>query len=436
MDNLRLTLIGFALFGVLTLIVLAVLWQLDAFRGDRQWHLSTGLPNGTYSKLGEQLSRTLNTKLHPYEKFHATNSAGSVQNMARLREGSANFAIVQSDAEAHADVRLIAPLYVEIVHIAIHADHSESVLRLEDLSALRAVSLGPEESGTRQVAREILEHFEVQLPEKPLASDPGSLRGKFEARELDAALLLAGPGSEVAQDLFDSPAVRLLPLGRGDLEGSSADAFAMLREAFVPTRIPAQLYGRYPQESVNTVGVTALLVASKSVDPGVVHDVTAHLFATRNELAEQIDTPMTLGAPFDPERAVIPFHEGALRYYLRERPSFLVEYAEAISLVITLLVGAWSLCVLVIRWSADLKKQRIDRYYAQVRDTSELSAEERVTTLRSVHRQAFDELIAERLAANESFLIFHDYLISEINRAERELLHTATSADSSADSAS
>ena len=123
---------------------------------------------------------------------------------------------------------------------------------------------------------------------------------------------------------------------------------------------------------------------------------------------------------FQPEAVLIPYHRGAVDYYQRAQPPFIVEYAETMSFVLTVLVGIISLAVAFREWMRRKMKNRIDVFYVEVEeltgDLQEMSLDELVAhrrALRDLRRRAFAELVAERLEANESFTIFQDYLASE-----------------------
>ena len=90
-------------------------------------------------------------------------------------------------------------------------------------------------------------------------------------------------------------------------------------------------------------------------------------------------------------------------------------------LVFLLLTGV----VALARWRAHMKKDRIDHFYAEVmsvRDRMD-SAEPQalLRELDALEREAFDKLIREKLAANESFRIFTD-LMERLRRDLRERL--------------
>ena len=437
MRNLRLY-VSLAAMGVV-LIALSVLvsWQVGLWRRTGNWTIATGHDRGMYAALGLELHGMLERNM-PDDTFELLGSAGSVENMSLIGEGKADFAFVQSDTRPSPNTRLVATLYTEVIHIAIRADLVEQVKSIEDLRALTSVSLGAVGSGTRRAAEKLLRHFEIQVSDSWLAVSPADLRGAFRAGTLDAAFVLVGPGTEFARGLFSTGEVRLLSLGSGPTGGTPADAFAIRFPAFKPVLLPARLYGKHPAEAVQTAGVTAALVAADAVEPDVVRRVTELLFERRTQLQRRDEAartegrmalgqlPLDFGTADDVQRHVIPLHAGADAFYRRERPSFLVTYAEVISLCITLLIGMWSMGSLFLRWRTDLKKERIDDYYAEIRSVASLPYEERLTALHQIRERAFDELMAERLAANDAFVIFHDYVLAEVARAEREAERTAS----------
>jgi hypothetical protein len=105
-----------------------------------------------------------------------------------------------------------------------------------------------------------------------------------------------------------------------------------------------------------------------------------------------------------------------------------VEYAEPLSLGLTLLVGAWSGTLALRGWFARTKKNRIDAYYVEVvRDAPDLSRARRDELLARrdqlvrVRERAFNDLVAERLQADESFVIFQNHVDGELASIGRRL---------------
>jgi hypothetical protein len=137
---------------------------------------------------------------------------------------------------------------------------------------------------------------------------------------------------------------------------------------------------------------------------------------------------------YRPGASVIPFHRGAVAYYRREEPAFFVEYAEAISLGLTLLVGLYSGSIAFREWMRRRMKNRIDAYLLQVEeqtaDLRSLSFEELIEhrdALDDVRHRAFSDLVSERLLADESFTILQNHLRDEFAAIEARIQDRSSS---------
>jgi hypothetical protein len=175
----------------------------------------------------------------------------------------------------------------------------------------------------------------------------------------------------------------------------------------------------------------AQLVGRRDLEEGLVYDLTSTIFTRRNRLNDT-SHDLTFGdrltESYRPGAGGLPHHPGAVAYYERYQPSFVVEYAEPMSLALTLLVGAWSTVLALRGWFARSRKNRIDAYYVEVvrdaPDLSEATREEllaRRDRLVKVRERAFNDLVDERLEANESFVIFQNQVDGELASIQRRL---------------
>ena len=98
----------------------------------------------------------------------------------------------------------------------------------------------------------------------------------------------------------------------------------------------------------------------------------------------------------------------------RDEPGLLERYAETINLLVYLVFIVMTGFLGFARWRARRKKDRIDTFYVRV-----LAIEGRVQLdnhdllrgeLADLESEAFDSLIKEKLAADESFRIFTDLM--------------------------
>jgi len=159
--------------------------------------------------------------------------------------------------------------------------------------------------------------------------------------------------------------------------------------------------------------------------------MTAALFARRarlNDTSHDLQFGDLLKESYVPGAGGLAYHPGAIAYYERFKPSFIVEYAESLSLGLTLLVGAWSGTLALRGWFARARKNRIDAYYVEVvRDAPDLSQAGRDELLARrdhlvrVRERAFNDLVDERLQADESFVIFQNQVGGELASIGRRL---------------
>lgn len=410
--------------AVLMIILSGVLfWTLSDDKTPQRIVIATGAESGTYHMLGLSLAEVLEAE-GIAESVEVFSTEGSVANMELFGGPNrrADLAFVQSDTRPNPGVRLIASLYQEVLHILVSDRAIGAIENFDDLGG-RRVSLGTAASGTRNLAERVIDHFGVSVGED-IDLPPEEVAQGLVDGSIDAAFMLSAIPSKLVETLCEKDAVRFLSLGDSQQIGNEADALAMVFPSLASAVIPRSTYEGLPERPVATVEVSALLVVSSELDPELVKTITSTLFTHRSRLIEsegdRVLVARRIRERYQPEVALIPYHEGAVSYYHRSEPPFIVEYAETFSFVLTVLVGLFSVSIAIREWMRRKMKNRIDLFYVEVKalatDIQDLSLEELMVhrqTLRDLQRRAFAELVAERLEANESFTIFQDFLASE-----------------------
>jgi hypothetical protein len=187
--------------------------------------------------------------------------------------------------------------------------------------------------------------------------------------------------------------------------------------------------------------VSALLIAHRDLDQDLVRAITETIFVHRSGSdgleGDGLAVARRIREDFRPNLSQIPYHPGAISYYDREEPPFFVEYAEAISLGLTLLVGAYSGYIAIREWMRRRMKNRVDAYLLEVdRMTSDLRGltVDELTDLRDrldqVRQRAFSDLVSERLYADEAFTIFQTHLGQEFAAIETRVREKRSPRDS------
>lgn len=131
---------------------------------------------------------------------------------------------------------------------------------------------------------------------------------------------------------------------------------------------------------------------------------------------------------YEPGGSFLPYHPGAIEYYERRRPSFLAEHSEAISLGLTVLFACGSAALAVRERLRRRRKNRIDKYYGELPDVSSAVHEappeqliQKRVQLDEIRHWAFRDLIEEQVEADESFVIFQDFLRGELAAVDARL---------------
>ena len=399
--------------------------------------IATGAESGTYHALGNALARVL-MSANVVESALVLPTGGSVDNMELIERGAdgADLAFVQSDTPPSTNARLVASLYNEVLHILVSKLDADEIRTIHDLRGKR-VSLGPVGSGTRQLSQRVLEHFGVEVGEDVALLPAEAAAGLIEG-SVDAAFILNSIPSRIVTELAEKDAIRFLSLGDAQLYGNEADALALVFPSIRGTTIPKSTYVRLPRQPVRTIEVSAMLIARRGLDLNLVRTVAATVFENRSGdrglEGNDLVVAGRIREDYRPSTVAIPYHRGAIAYYHREEPAFFVEYAEAISLGLTLLVGLYSGSIAFREWMRRRMKNRIDAYLLQVEEqTAELGtlSLEKLTehrdALDDIRHRAFSDLVSERLLADESFTIFQNHLRDEFTAIEARITEKTNS---------
>jgi len=247
---------------------------------------------------------------------------GSVANAFLIESQRARVGVMQSDVAAAAvtgqgafaeagplsHLRAAASLFPEPVHIVVRTD--SGIERVADLAG-RRVALGSPWSGSRHTALRLLEHAGIDpagLVPVEYAS-PADALARLAAGELDAVIQVASAPWQQLQAAMRTAPLRLVAL---DAEQSARMGHDL--PGLVPLAIPARTYAGQAA-AVQTVAVTALLVAHSDVAEATVEAVLEYLYVAAAGRGG------VLAARLSKERAregiTIPLHAGAQRFFER-----------------------------------------------------------------------------------------------------------------------
>jgi hypothetical protein len=189
----------------------------------------------------------------------------------------------------------------------------------------------------------------------------------------------------------------------------------LLNPHFRPFIIPVGTYGELTKEPVVTIAVDKILVARADLDSTVVYDLINEILRLRPALAaKRPGLFQQLSDDFDTSRSTYIVHSGTQAYLQRTAPTIYERYSGVAEVVVTLIVALGSALIAGVRIFNMRRKNRIDGFYSKTialgrSVTATSTAEERERVLqevRDLQNNAFDLLVDEKLAADESFRIY------------------------------
>ena len=281
--------------------------------------IASGSPQGAYHAFALELAEQFAAEGITLE---VVETAGSIDNLARLDAGEVDIAFVQSGLADSADYpRLegLASLYFEPLWI--FSTREPRPERIVDLRGLR-VAVGPEGSGTRRVALQLLEAN--GLANEPGSGDPADGDPAFDALtlepltettaadallagEIDAALTISSADASMVRALLGADGVTLMDFTR-------AEAYARRYPFFTSLTLPAaviDLERDIPSRDISLVAAAATLVAR-----GNLHPALADLAMQGAGRVFERTTLFSAAARFpSPDFVDFPLSDEAERYY-------------------------------------------------------------------------------------------------------------------------
>lgn len=300
----------------------------------RFFRIGTGTTGGTYFPIAGLIANAVSNPpgSRPCERGGscgvpgliavAQATSGSVENLRNLSTGSFESALVQADIAfwAHrgtgpyegkrpiTEVRTIANLYTEAVHLVVRAD--SGIDEVGDLEG-RTVSLGEEGSGTLVEARVILDAYGVAESDVDARYlRPGPAADRLAEGEIDAFFIVAGQPVQAVMDAAVRVPISLVPF-----DGETAERLAEELPFFVSRVIEEGVYPGVPATPVLAVG--AQWVVREDVPAETVYGLARALWHPSTQTLLEGGHPR--GTEIQIENALsglaVPLHEGAERYY-------------------------------------------------------------------------------------------------------------------------
>ncbi len=402
---------------------------------EEKQHYTIAISNSTTSMyhVGVPLVKLLEKEMNVTFDIIDT-TGGSTEHIKLLSEGKVDFAIALATSGNNelADINYfnittVSPLYNQILFIVYN--DSVKANSLQELIHGRKIGFGVEKGGTAKFTQNILEEFGIEKSEYTAVYSKNS--ENVCGDEIDVSCSFTSFNNPRIINMLKQKHLRLFSLGNVDYAntGSSVDGICKKLWTAKPLIIPKNTYYSKPPKPVLTMSVHTSLLCRKDIDPGFIQNLTEiivqkkSLLIKENPAINQISEENLNGTHY------FPLHQGVHQYLERYRPTFLERYAESIALFLSIAIILSGIINSYTKWNKQRKKDRIDVYYEEVLRIDEVSKntseqkilEQNLEKLYQLRNKAFDNLIKEKLSADESFRIFTSLTSEAISRINAKL---------------
>jgi TRAP transporter TAXI family solute receptor len=360
--------------------------------------IATGRQDGAYYRFAQRYAELLKKDGITLE-LRATN--GSVENLSLLEDPNSDvsIALVQSgiaDPQKAETLQALCSLYWEPLWI-FYRD-SATLDRLTQLKGKR-LAIGPEGSGTRGIALQLLTANGIDATQAELVKTAGNDAAQaLINQEVDATFFVAGVNTPYIQQLLKTPGVRLLELSQAV---AYERRFRFLSTVTIPAGGLLELKDNIPAKSTVLVAPSATLVSRKSLHPALIAlflNVATKVHAGGDLLTEPGTFPSAL-------RTDLPVSEHAAHYFKfgppvlqRLLPFWLASLVDRMKIMIipliVILMPLIRAAPPLVRWRT---RRKIYLWYARLRLIDQkailgMSAEEAAQSLQEL------ELLEQQVA--------------------------------------
>ena len=305
--------------------------------------LAAGAPSGESHILGKGL-KTVVERHYPRVRITLLETGGTVENLQMLEDGRAQLATAQADHRTWPEgTSFGGALLRRLPTVGAKGCAGTEPGGLRGKRIALAQSGGQYKSFLRVVG-----HFGLQAADFQFvgANDEAATEAFLEGKA-DAIFRVRAIGDPSIEQLVQSGRVRFLPV-------EHAAAMKIKYPAFEAALIPVGAYlgnPPVPAQDFPTVAVQRTLLARDSASVTAIRAVTEVLMERRQEMMQQIPAGMTevrlllvqVRRP-QPQAGLAPaLHPGALSFYDKDKPSFLLAHADYVGLFLTvgLMAGSW-----------------------------------------------------------------------------------------------
>ena len=336
--------------------------------------ISTGGETGAYHAFGKRYAEIL---ARSSVRLEVRSSAGSVENLARLRDQASgvSIALLQGgigNAQEAPNVNSVGRVFHEPLWVFYRG---ETIDRLGLLKGKR-IAVGAEGSGTRVLSMALLAANAISQTTatlSPLTAQPAV--DAMMAGQIDAVFLALAPQAPLIQTLLRSRDIKLMSFSQAE---AYTKIFPYLARLTLPQGV-IDLVANIPAQDMVLVAPTAALVVRGDLHPAIV----ALLAEAAQEVHGKIglfnkagEFPSQTDPDFEMDGDALLFYKSGPTFWKRFLPFWLANFAERLVVllvpVLTVLLPLSKAVPAIYRWRI---RQRLLQRYRQMKDIEARVAE-------------------------------------------------------------
>ena len=295
---------------------------------------------------------------------------GTAESIAAFSAGRVDLAVARGDLNLPANAESVAILRKNVVVLwtpsgrAAKGSKKQPTPKIKSLDQLAGHRVGVigRTQANATLLRVILKESGINPDKVAISQFATSQIGEMAKDQSVDAFMAVGPlKSKITVDAIAATAA-----ARGEpkfLPIEVAEAIAKKNPIYESEEIPASIFGSSPQrpeDKVDTVAVSHLIIAPKSLSDTVVAALARQLFTNRQQLAREMPTASQIEKPDTDKDAALPAHAGAAAYIDGNERTFLEKYTDYLWFGILVLsglgsAGAW----LKHYWNSDEREEYI-----------------------------------------------------------------------------
>lgn len=293
------------------------------FQKKEIYNIATASTGGTYYPIGVGMGQLWTEHYREQNiKFNGQASAGSVENIELMKNGEADFSILQGlistqaaegsgiyEGEEYEELRAIGMIWPNVEHFIL----MDSEVVTGDISDIedKTFSVGPQASGTEQSTLAMMEG--INLTEENITPEYLGYDDTVSAMRdgrLNGGSLPAGVPVSAITDMYAS-GVEATVLNITD---EQIDEINGVVNTWYPYTIEAGTYPRQ-EEDIETIAQPNVLVTTSDLDEDFIYDLTKLLYENRDYMINIHNSAREMQIETALEGLNTPLHVGAYKYF-------------------------------------------------------------------------------------------------------------------------